>query len=307
MPWSTLYLHKVSSPLSYLDEIWKMDEKFKACLVFWAATEMQPRSEIIIEVNLDQGEEDMGRGQGENVPLLSLFLMVYFELKFLLSIFLEKSKTLSEQWLIMSPLWFFIVESKATHVFASLLLFPYLHCLRLVLPKYSISPKNCKESYLACELTSEPAMVTQMLRKTWGPWWDTRTLLSQQATWALWLYAPLANQATCRHSAHRIICGTAEKKQVAQLCLTLCDPKDSSTPGFPVHHKLPEFTQTHVHWVSDAIQPSYPLLPPSPPAFNLSQHQSLFKWLSFLHQVAKVLEFQFQHESFQWTPRTDLL
>ena len=113
MPWSTLYLYKVSSPLSYLDEIWH----FKAWnLVFWAAIEMQPRSEIIIEVNLDQGEEDMGRGQGENVPLLSLFLMVYFELKFLLSIFLEKSKTLSEQWLIMSPLWFFIVESKATHM-----------------------------------------------------------------------------------------------------------------------------------------------------------------------------------------------
>lgn len=99
--------------VSYLEEILH----FKAWnLIFWAATEMQPRSEIIIEVNLDQGEEDMGRGQGENVPLLSLFLMVYFELKFLLSIFLEKSKTLSEKWLIMSPLWFFIVKSKATHM-----------------------------------------------------------------------------------------------------------------------------------------------------------------------------------------------
>ena len=79
---------------------------------------------------------------------------------------------------------------------------------------------------------------------------------------------------------------------------------DCSLPGLPVHHQLPEFTQTHVHRVSDAIQPSHPLLSPSPPTFNLSQHQGLFKWLISLHQVAKVLEFQLQHQSFQWTPRT---
>ena len=168
---------------------------------------------------------------------------------------------------------------------------------------------------------------------------------------------------------------------VAQSCLTLCDPMDCSTPGFPVHHQLPEHTQTHVHWVSDAIQPSHPLSSPSPPAFNLSQHQGLSnesalcirwpkywsfsfsislsneysgwfpfvltdlisllsKWLSrvfsnttisytvstiphlfsvtwwdrghdlrFLNVEleAKVLEFQRQHQSFQRTPRTDLL
>ena len=94
---------------------------------------------------------------------------------------------------------------------------------------------------------------------------------------------------------------------VTQSCLTLCDPMNHSTPGLPVHHQLPEFTQTHVHWVSNAIQPSHPLLSPSLPAFNLSQHQGLFKWVSFSHQVAKVLEFQLQHQSFQWTPRTDLL
>ena len=76
---------------------------------------------------------------------------------------------------------------------------------------------------------------------------------------------------------------------VAQSCLTLCDPMDCSTPGLPVHHQLLEFTQTHVHWVSDAIQPSHPLPSPSPPAFNLSQNQGLFKWVSSLHQVAKVL------------------
>ena len=80
---------------------------------------------------------------------------------------------------------------------------------------------------------------------------------------------------------------------------------DCSTPGSPVHHQLPEFTQTHVHWVSDAIQPSHPLSSPSPPAFNLSQHHSLFKWVSYSNQVAKVLEFQLQHQFFQWTLRTD--
>ena len=66
-------------------------------------------------------------------------------------------------------------------------------------------------------------------------------------------------------------------------------------PGLPVHHQPPEFTQTHVHWVGDAIQPSYPLSSPSPPALNLSHHQGLFKWVSSLHQVAKVLEFQLQN------------
>ena len=78
---------------------------------------------------------------------------------------------------------------------------------------------------------------------------------------------------------------------VAQLCPTLCDPVNRSTPGLPVHHQLPEFTQTHVHRVGDAIQPSHPLSSPSPPALNLSQHQGLFKRVSSLHLVAKVLEF----------------
>ena len=94
---------------------------------------------------------------------------------------------------------------------------------------------------------------------------------------------------------------------VAQSCLTLCDPVNGITPGIPVHHQLPEFTQTHVHRVGDFIQPSYPLSSTSPPAPNPSQYQGLFKWVSSSHQVAKVLEFQLQHQSFQWTPRTDLL
>ena len=94
---------------------------------------------------------------------------------------------------------------------------------------------------------------------------------------------------------------------VAQSCLTLCNPMNRSMPGLPVHHQLPESTQNHVHWVSDAIQPSHPLSSPSPPALNLSQHQDLFQWVSSSHQVAKVLEFQLKHHSFQWTFRTDLL
>ena len=89
-------------------------------------------------------------------------------------------------------------------------------------------------------------------------------------------------------------------------CVRLCDPMDCSTPGLLIHHQLPGFTQTHVRWVGDAIQPSHLLLSPSP-AFNLSQHQGLFQWVSSSHQVAKVLEFQLQHQPFQWIFRTDFL
>ena len=94
---------------------------------------------------------------------------------------------------------------------------------------------------------------------------------------------------------------------VAQLSPTLCNPMDCSTPGFPVHHQLLELTQTRVCWVSDAIQPSHPLLSPFPPAFSLSQHQGFFQWVGSSHQVAKVLELQLQHQSFQWMFRVDFL
>ena len=90
---------------------------------------------------------------------------------------------------------------------------------------------------------------------------------------------------------------------VTQLCPTLCDCINCSMPGFPVHHQLPKLAQTHVHWFGEAIQPSHPLLSPSPPAFNLAQHQGLFQWVSSLHQVAKVMELQ--QQSFQWIFRTD--
>ena len=100
---------------------------------------------------------------------------------------------------------------------------------------------------------------------------------------------------------------SVQYSSVAQSCPTLCEPMNCSTPGLPLHHQLPEFTQTHVHQLSDAIQPSHPLSSPFPPAPNPSQHQSLFQWVNSSHEVAKVLEFPLQHQSFQWTPRTDLL
>ena len=99
---------------------------------------------------------------------------------------------------------------------------------------------------------------------------------------------------------------TVQFSSVAQSCPTLWDPMDCSMPDLPVHHQLTEFTQTHAHWVSDAIQPSHPLSTPSL-TFNLSQHQGHFKWVSSSHQVAKVLAFQLQHQSFQWTFKTDFL
>ena len=107
----------------------------------------------------------------------------------------------------------------------------------------------------------------------------------------------LYNKALTWDSLNVYQLGTGSKScsvqygSVTQSCLTLCDPMDCSTPGLPVHHQLPEFTQTHVHWVSDAIQPPHPLLSPSPPTFNLSQHQGLFKWISSSHQVAKYWSF----------------
>ena len=93
--------------------------------------------------------------------------------------------------------------------------------------------------------------------------------------------------------------------QPLKRCLALCNPMDCSMPGFPVLYYLLEFAQTHIHWVSDAIQPSHPLPSPSPPAFNLSQHQGLFQWVRSSHQVAKILELQ--HQSFQWIFRVDFL
>ena len=106
------------------------------------------------------------------------------------------------------------------------------------------------------------------------------------------------------HDFHSMFPSSVQFSSVAQSCpKTLCNPMDCSTPGFPVHHQLLKLTQTHVHRVGDAIQPSHPLSSPFPPAFNLSQHQGLLQWVSFLHQMAKVLELH--HQSFQRVFRTD--
>ena len=111
---------------------------------------------------------------------------------------------------------------------------------------------------------------------------------------SLWLGPKLQKQyLTCISSV--------QFSSVAQSCLTLCNPMNCSTLGLPVHHQLPEFTQTHIHRVGDAIQPSHPLLSPSPPAPKTSQHQGLFQRVNSSREVAKILEFQLQHQSFQWT------
>jgi len=102
----------------------------------------------------------------------------------------------------------------------------------------------------------------------------------------------------------------AQSKLSVQLSCSVvsdCNPMDYTMPGFPVHQQLPEPTQTHIHHIGGAIQPSHPLLSPYPPAFDLSQHQGLFQWVTSLHQVAKVLEFLLQHQPFQWIFRTDFL
>ena len=111
--------------------------------------------------------------------------------------------------------------------------------------------------------------------------------------WVVWAFPHFGN--------------SVQFSSVAQFCLTLCNPMNCGTPVLPVHHQLPESTQTHVHCFGDAIQPSHPPSSPSPPAFNLDQHQGLFQWISSSHQVAKVLEFQPQHQTFQCVFRTDLL
>ena len=125
--------------------------------------------------------------------------------------------------------------------------------------------------------TAQTCWLGEQKAKFWLPW---KTLKSQ--------LMPVLD----------FIISSVQFSSVAQSYLTLCDPTDCSTLGFPVHHQLPELTQTHIHRVGDAIQPSHPLLSSSPLAFNLFQHQGLFQWVSSSHQVAKVLEFQLQHQSF---------
>ena len=150
--------------------------------------------------------------------------------------------------------------------------------------------------------------------ETWGSWrvgteyqakeiWHDSYVFKKSwplvFTWRLiFMFWPafLLPPCTWREGA-KLVC-TVQFSSVTQSCPTLCHPMDCSMPGLPVHHQLLEFTQTHVCWVGDAIQPSHLLLSPSPPTFNLSQHQDLFQWVSSSHGVAKLLQFQLQHQSF---------
>ena len=121
-------------------------------------------------------------------------------------------------------------------------------------------------------------------------------LLSTSNVWCQKRTFPLSLSSPCPAPCPAHICCwcsvASQFSSVTQSCPAICEPMACGMPGLPVHHQLPELAQTHVHWVSDAIQTSHPLSPPSPPAFNLSQHQGLFQWVSSLHLVAKVLEFQ---------------
>ena len=150
---------------------------------------------------------------------------------------------------------------------------------RLLCPWYSPG----KRTGVGCHFLLQENFLTQRPNSCLLHWQVDSLLLSHQKS-------PYEN----------ICCSLAQSRP------TLCNPIDCSTTDFPVLHYLPEFAQTHAHWVSDAIQPSHPLSTPSPPAFNLSQHQALFQWVNSLHQAAKVLELQLQHQSFQLF-RTDFL
>ena len=128
--------------------------------------------------------------------------------------------------------------------------------------------------------------------------WDNSGRKLQGTSGKIWNYYLLKSSSSTNQKV---------KLLTAQSCPTLCEPMDSSTPGFPLLHSLLEFAQTRVHWVDDAIQPSHPLSPSSPPALNLFQLQSLFQWVGSSHQVAEGLELQLQHQSFQWIFRVGFL
>ena len=135
--------------------------------------------------------------------------------------------------------------------------------------------------------------------------WYTHTTLNSEFVWIKIYYC--YHIILLKQLSIALYSSSVQFSSVTQSCPTICDPMDCSTPGLPVHHQILELIQTHVHWVGHAIQPSHTLSPPSPPAFNLSQHQGLFKRVSSLHQVAKVLEFQLQRQPFQCIFRTDFL
>ena len=160
------------------------------------------------------------------------------------------------------------------------------------------NPGNC--TVLSCHVCLASSDLWQLLRPLLTHV-KTAQLSCSVVSDSLWPHEPQHVGAPCPSPSP----GVHAARQASLPITKSRSPR--SMPGLPVHHQLPESTQTHVHRASDATQPSHPLSSPSPPALNLSQHQGLFKWVSSRHQVVKVLGFQLQHQSFQWTPRTDLL
>ena len=184
--------------------------------------------------------------------------------------------------------------------YLSYIFITYLHCL-MIWQQPNWNPRVgiwtigrlCPENF---ELKFRQILVTGT--SEWWPEQGEMFFVIRQKRWVGW--GAEKGKSWREKYSWGIYSVSVQFSSVAQSCPTLCDPMDCSTPGLSVHHQLLEFTQTHVHWVGDAIQASNPLSYPSPPTFNLSQHQGLFKWVSSSHQVAKVLEFQLQHQSFQW-------
>ena len=153
-----------------------------------------------------------------------------------------------------------------------------LYATRLLCP-WNFPGKN---TTVSCHFLLQGIFPTQGSNLLWLLHWqvDSLPLSHLETYWGRWKWKKVKLLSSVQFSS------------VAQSCPTLCDPMNCSTPGLHVHHQLPEFTQTHVHRVGDAIQPSHPLSFPFPPALNPSQHQSLFQWVKSSHEVAKVLEFQ---------------
>ena len=167
-----------------------------------------------------------------------------------------------------------------------------IKCINVVSFKIILDVYNKSGLVLSSQLNW--VSLTCKLKGTWVSWLTVLTIVKFTLLSVLEMYHSL--------SLTRLM---IQFNSVTRSCPTLCDHMDCSMPDFPVHHQFPEFTQIHVHWIHDAIQSPHSLWSPSPLAFNLSQHQGLFQWVSSSPQVAKVLEFQLQ--SFQWIFRTDLL
>ena len=161
-------------------------------------------------------------------------------------------------------------------------------------------------------LTTNWKILRWQYQTTWPASWETCTQVRKQdleLDVEQWTGCKMGKEYVkavyCRPVYLTSMESSVQFSSVTQSCPTLCNPMNHSTPVLPIHHQLSESTQTHVNWIGDAIQAFHSLSSPSPPALDLSQ--GLSKWVSSSHQVAKVLEFQLQHQSFQWTPRTDLL